>query len=96
MSKIKILKGIYLIDFYFFFSILKPYEEDDRVTEFYLKFCYDVLFEVLRFGDRRRLTKMEGVGRRFHHLVGKWFGDMPFLRLAIQLMPGREFLYDIN
>ena len=72
---------------FYFFRILKPYEEDEAV-EFYLKFCCDVIFEVLQFGDRYRLTKLEGVGRRFHHLVEKWFGEMPFLRLNIRLEPG--------
>ena len=65
--------------------------EEDEAIEFYLKFCYDVFFEVLRFGDRRRLTKLEGVGRRFHHLVEKWFVEMPFLRLNIQLQFGFAF-----
>ena len=73
-----------------FFSILKPYEEDEEV-EFYLKFCSDVLLEVLQFGDRRRLTELERVGRRFHHLVEKWFGEMPFLRLYMHLKPGFVF-----
>ena len=56
-----------------------------------MKFCCDILFRVLRFGDRRRLTKLEGVGRQFHHLVEKWFVKMPFLRLNIQLQPGFAF-----
>ena len=57
------------------------------MIEFYLKLCFDVLFDVLQFGDRRRLTKLEGVGRRVHHLVERWFGEMPFLRLDIRLEP---------
>ena len=73
-----------------FFSLLRLNEEDEAV-EFHLKFCFDVLFEVLRFGNRRRLAKLEGVGRRFHHLVEKWFVEMPFLRLNIQLQPGFAF-----
>ena len=73
-----------------FFSLLLVNEENEAV-ESHLKFCYDVLFEVLRFGDRRRLTKLEGVGRRFHHLVEKWFVEMPFLRLNIQLQFGFAF-----
>ena len=73
-----------------FFSLLLVNEENEAV-ESHLKFCYDVLFEVLRFGDRRRLTKLEGIGRRFHHLVEKWFVEMPFLRLNIILHPGFAF-----
>ena len=51
-----------------FFSTLKPYEEDNGVIEFYFTLCFDVIVEVIQFGGRRRLTKLEGVGRRFHHL----------------------------
>ena len=77
-----------------FFSILQRCEEDEEI-EFYLKFCNHVLFEVLQFGDRCRLTKLEGVGRRFHHLAEKWFGEMPFLRLDIRLKPGPGFVTTI-
>ena len=69
-----------------YFSILKPYEEDNGVIEFYFTLCFDVILEVIQFGDRHRLTKLEGVGRRFHHLVEKWFGEMPSLRLDILLL----------
>ena len=58
--------------------------------------CIDVLFEILQFGDRRRLTKMEGVGRRFHHLVDKWFGEMPFIRLDIKLFGFAVFRYKLK
>ena len=68
------------------FSVLQPHKADDGAIEFYLKFCFDVLLEVLQFGDRRRLTKLEGVGRRFHYLVEKLFGETPFLRLDIKLL----------
>ena len=66
------------------------------MIEFYLIFCSDVLFEVFQFGDRRRLTKMEGVGRRFHHFVKNWFDKVPFLRLDIELNPGFAVLLDTN
>ena len=79
----------------YFFSLLRLNEEDEAV-EFYLKFCFDVLLEVFQFGDRRRLIKLEGVGRRFHHLVEKWFGEMPFLCLDIEFVPGFAFLCDAN
>ena len=73
---------------FLFFSILQPNEEDEEV-EFYLTLCFDVLVEIIRFGNRRRLTKLEGVGRRFHLLIEKWFGEKPFLRLDIlELEPG--------
>ena len=75
-----------------FFSLLKPYEEDDGVIEFNLTLCFDVILEVLQFGDRRRLTKLEEIGRRFHYLVEKWFGELSFLRLDIQFEPGCLFV----
>ena len=78
-----------------FFSMLQPYEEDDGIG-FYLTLSLDVLFEVLRFGDRHRLTKLERVGRRLHHLVEKWFGAMPFLRLDIRLEPLRFAFFYLN
>ena len=70
-----------------FFSTEKPYEADTGAIKFYLTLCIDVLIEILQFGDRRRLTKLEGVGRRFHHLVENWFCEIPFLRLDILLGP---------
>ena len=73
---------------FYIYSILKPNEEeDDGAINVYLTLCIDVLLEVLRFGDRRRLTKLECVGRRFHHFVEKFFVEMPFLRLDILLTP---------
>ena len=79
-----------------FFSILKPYEEDDGEIEFYLTLCFDVILEVIQFGDRRRLTKMERVGRRFHHLIEKWFGEKPFLHLDMRLEHWFAVLCKIN
>ena len=55
--------------------------------EFYLRLCFDVLFEVFRFGCRRKLTKLERVGHRFHWLVENYFPDVPFLRLNLELRP---------
>ena len=77
--------------------MLQQYEEDDGIG-FYLTLSLDVLFEVLRFGDRHRLTKLERVGRRLHHLVEKWFGEMPFLRLDlnIKLEPLRFSFFCLN
>ena len=62
---------------------------------FYAKICFDILFEVLRFGDRRLLVKLERIGRRFHLIVEKYFDKMQFLRLDIGLYPGFPFFSDI-
>ena len=68
-----------------FLSRLQQHEEDYDAIEFYLTLCFDVILEILQFGDRRRLTKLERASRRFHDLVEKFFGEMPFLRLNIKL-----------
>ena len=52
-----------------------------------MRICFDVLLDVLHFGDRRRLIKLERVGRRFHWIIEKWFLDVPFLRLDLELNP---------
>ena len=55
--------------------------------------CGDVLLEVLSWGDRRRLTKLERIGRRFHWSVVKFFGEMPFLRLNFELTTTTWYLF---
>ena len=47
--------------------------------EFFVRLCGDVLVELLQYGDRRRLTKLERVGQRFHWIVENFFGERPFL-----------------
>ena len=41
--------------------------------------------DVLCWGDRRRLAKLERIGRRFHCSVVKFFREIPFLRLNFEL-----------
>ena len=57
-----------------------------------MRLCFDVLLEVLHPGDRRPLTKLERVGRRFHWTIEKYFPDVPFLRLNLELNP-LEYLF---
>ena len=61
------------------------------MPEFYVILCLDNLLEVLRFGDRHRLTKLESVGRHFHLLAEKYLGKISFLRLDIKLKAGYSF-----
>lgn len=61
--------------------------QENEEVEFYLRLCLDVLFELLKFGSRRRLTKLERLGRRFQWIIEKWFRDVPFLRLDLDLEP---------
>ena len=59
--------------------------------KFFVRLCQDVFLELLSFGDRRRLTKLERFGRRFHLSIGNFFGVMPFLRVNLQLSFGYLF-----
>ena len=59
-------------------------EEEDGGFEFIVRLCSDVLLEALLFGDRRRLTKLERVDRRFHLIIENFFRDRPFLRLELR------------
>ena len=76
-----------------FFSPLRQNNDEEEAIELYLRICSDVLFEVFRFGNRRKLTKLERVGRRFHWLAEKWFLDVPFLRLHLKLRPPARYLF---
>ena len=73
------------------FSLLQP--SDDETTNFYVSLCFDVLLELLQFGERRGLAKLERIGRRFHQSVENFFAVMPFLRLDLQIRP--RFLFII-
>ena len=50
--------------------------------------------EVLSWGDRRRLIKLERIGKRFHLSVVKFFSKMPYLRLNLELQTW--YLFDIK
>ena len=65
--------------------------EEENEREFILRLCRDVLLEALLFGDRRRLTKLERVGLRFHRLIENFFKQRPFLRLCF--LSGIDQLY---
>ena len=41
--------------------------------------CTDVLESVLQFGTRRRLSKLECIGRRFHCVIANRFVERPLL-----------------
>ena len=59
---------------------------NENVIEFFVRLCGDVMFEVLRYANRRRLTKLERVGLRFQLIVENFFGVVPFLRLDLLLL----------
>ena len=56
-------------------------QKEDENGGFFVRLCLDVLLEALLFGNRRRLIKLEGVGRRFHQIIDNFIKEKPFLRL---------------
>ena len=75
------------------FSLLQQNKEDEYEPEFYVILCFDNLLEVLRSGCRRRLTKLEWIGRRLHLIIEKYFSKMPLLRLDILFETGYSFSF---
>ena len=61
--------------------------EEEDLTEFYLNLYLDVLLEVLRFGDRYRLAKLERTGLRLHQIIENYFSEKPFLSLNLEIRP---------
>ena len=61
--------------------------EKEELAEFYLNLYLDVLLEVLRFGDRYRLAKLERTGLRLHQIVENYFSEKPFLSLKLSIRP---------
>ena len=62
-------------------------EMRNREKYFVTALCLDVFLDVLRFGTRRRLIKLERVGRRFHFCAETFFTMKPFLRVTLKLVP---------
>ena len=60
---------------------------EEEEVQFFVILCHDVFFEVLRWGNRRQLAKLERVGKRFHWNVERWFLKTPFLRLDLLIVP---------
>ena len=69
-------------------------EKEDGGFEFIVRLCSDVLLEALFFGDKRRITKLERVGRRFHLSIENFFKERPFLRLELRI--DGLYLFSIN
>ena len=61
--------------------------ERKRLVEFLIRLCHDVLFDVLRCGNRYQLADLEKNGRRFHWFIDRYFKAAPFLRLNLELVP---------
>ena len=52
----------------------------------YVRFCMDVLGDVLQFGNRRQLSAVERIGRNFHAVIAKRFSAKPFLTLTLKTL----------
>ena len=61
--------------------------------EFFLVLCHDVFLEVISWGNRRQLIKLERIGKRFHWNIERWFSKTPFLRLDLCLGPRFSIQY---
>ena len=57
-----------------------------KLEKYFIAICNDVLVEVLSFGSRLRLGKLECVGRRFNWIVENFFGERPSIRLGFDLI----------
>ena len=79
-------------------SVINPTERmvEMFVTEleqYFVSLCEDVLVDVLHFGSRRRIAKLERIGRRFHRITENFFYKTPFIQLNIELKYTRGLLF---
>ena len=75
--------------------VKKIIAEMRKLEQFFVSLCSDVLSDVLRFGTRHRLAKLERIGRRFHRIVGNFFYKAPFIHLDLELKGTKRFLFFI-
>ena len=68
-------------------SALHQAELEEDNAEFFLLLCNDVFLEIICWGNRRQLVKLESVGKRFHWNIERWLPTTPFLRLDLCLAP---------
>ena len=66
----------------------------EETISFFVRLCHDIVFEVLSFGNRRQLTKLERVGRRFHRIAENYFAKAPFILLNLRFSP--RFLLSLS
>lgn len=64
---------------------------NEYLVEFFVRLCSDTLICVLQTADRRQLTELERVGRRFHLIGENFFGKKPFFRLNLKFEFGYLF-----
>ena len=77
-------------------QLLKKFVAEMRELEqFFVSLCADVLSDVLSFGTRHWLAKLERIGRRFHRIVGNFFYKAPIIQLNLELTGTKRFLFII-
>ena len=70
-------------------------EKDDDLN-FVVRICNDVLLVALSLGDRRGLTKLELVGRRFHRIIENFLQQRPFLRFCTEINPLYQIYFSLK
>ena len=63
-----------------------------KLVKYFISICNDVLVEVLSFGSRLRLGKLELVGRHFKLTVENFLGERPSIQLGFNLI-ARFFIF---
>ena len=63
-------------------------DQNSEPITYFVHMCEGVIIEVLRYGVRRRLTKLERVGHDFHLIVTNFFSEKPFVRFNLRLEIG--------
>ena len=54
--------------------------------QFVVRLCNDILFDVIRSGNRRQLIELELIGRHFQRFIDRNFGSSPLLILNLLQM----------
>lgn len=73
---------------FFRFSDIRPdVKRQEELNIFFVNLCNDVFLDVLCYANRRRLVKLEKIGRRFLFVVNTFFEEKPFLCLDLILFP---------
>ena len=76
---------------FFVFSARKGNQNDneEEISDYFVRLCHDVLYEILCYGKRRQLCKLERIGHRFHYIVDNSFREKPlsFRRIELWFFP---------
>ena len=72
---------------YIFRLKIRQNEAEGDDFKFIVRCCHKILLEVLLFGDRRMLAKLERIGRQFYRITEDSFEQRPFLRFCLQIDP---------